>query len=81
MTPIWVSENRVSDFYRFSAKNLEEAKIGIKVARTLQKKDSNKIYKYIIKARGPREGNYYDTPRKNATHFDIYCYDYPKGLY
>ena len=37
--------------------------------------DQNKYqYRLRIRARGPRDGNYYDTPIDNATRYDLYIH-------
>jgi hypothetical protein len=41
-------------------------------AKTIQKLYSLYKTQVRIRARGPRDGNLHDTPRANATHFDLY---------
>jgi hypothetical protein len=82
MTIFITYKNRTSGCYKFSTTSLEcnelkELKAEIKERNKARAKhNARNRLRVTIKARGPRGNNYYNTPRENATHFDIYVHEY-----
>jgi len=88
-------KNRSSDAYKFTTTDancpevleLKEtvkernAQIRERMMRFNPNKKFIKQYRIRIRPRGPRNGNYHDTPKANATHFDIYCDQYERRTY
>lgn len=75
MTQSWVTyTNRMSPNYRFSTTDRNDPKIAElrDMVKNYWKPRNIKSYSVRVRPRGQRDGNYYETPLKNATHFDIY---------
>lgn len=81
-------KGRFSDSYRFSCDTHRCIEIqDLKRLIRNENKYLNKVNKAFgykkystkglrIRPRGPRDGDTYDTPFKNATHFDVYVREY-----
>ena len=81
-------KGRSSDNYRFSSDTLRCLEIqDLKRMIRNEIKRINRFNKWLgyrkyntkglrIRPRGPRDGDTYDTPFKNATHFDVYVREY-----